>query len=151
MSGKLFATRPEFNRVAASPQAGFTMVEMLVVLTIIGLITALATPRVLQYMASAKVDAAEAQIKNLESALELYFIDNGQFPTTEEGINALTSAPDNATGWNGPYIKANGVLLDPWGSPYGYQLNENGQGFTVTSLGADKTPGGSDLNADLTN
>src|SRR5262245_20780046 len=101
-------------------EEGFTLVEMLVVLAIIGLMTALVAPQILRYMGSARVDAARAQIRNFSSALELYFIDNGTYPSSEEGLAALSIAPASANGWSGPYIKGADKLADPWGNRYLY-------------------------------
>ena len=130
-----------------SREDGFTLVEMLVVLAIIALITTLVAPQILRYLGSARVDAAQAQIRNLSSALELYYIDNGGYPTKEEGLSALTTAPGSATRWNGPYMKGADKLADPWGNPYLY--NSTGAAFTIRSLGRDGKEGGEGLDKDL--
>ncbi|WP_412177290.1 type II secretion system major pseudopilin GspG [Mesorhizobium sp. ZC-5] len=131
------------------PQAGFTLVEMLVVLAIIALITTLVAPQILRYLGSARVDAAQAQIRNISSALELYYIDNGGYPTEEEGLQALAAAPGSATRWNGPYMKGIDKLADPWGHPYLY--DNSGTAFVVRSFGRDGKEGGEGLDKDLTN
>ncbi|WP_105435894.1 type II secretion system major pseudopilin GspG [Neorhizobium tomejilense] len=128
---------------------GFTLVELLVVLAIIGLIAALATPQVLRYLESAKVDTTKAQIRNFESALELYYIDTGRYPTTEEGLGALATRPTNAATWNGPYIKNAGVFADPWSSPYQYRSPAEDKPFQILSFGRDRKMGGSGQDADL--
>lgn len=128
---------------------GFTLVELLVVLAIIGLIAALATPQVLRYLESAKVDTTKAQIKNFESALELYYIDTGHYPTTEEGLAALATRPTNAATWNGPYIKNAGVFADPWNSPYQYRSPAEEKPFQILSFGRDRKMGGTGQDADL--
>ncbi|EUB98382.1 general secretion pathway protein G [Rhizobium sp. CF080] len=129
---------------------GFTLVELLVVLAIIGLIAALATPQVLRYLESAKVDTTKAQIRNFESALELYYIDTGHYPTTEEGLAALATRPTNAAAWNGPYIKNAGVFVDAWSTPYQYRSPADEKSFQILSFGRDRKMGGSGQDADLT-
>src|SRR5271155_155276 len=100
---------------------GFTLVEMLVVITIIGLIMALVGPRVLNYLGESKVKAARIQIESFSQALDLFFLDNGRYPTSSEGLAALVQRPGNAGSWNGPYIKTSTVPADPWGRPYAYR------------------------------
>jgi general secretion pathway protein G len=128
---------------------GFTLVEMLVVLAIIALITTLVAPQILRYLGSARADAAQAQIRNISSALELYYIDNGGYPVNEDGLQALSVAPVAATGWNGPYMKGTDKLADPWGNPYFYE--NVGTAFIVQSLGRDGKEGGDGLDKDLSN
>jgi general secretion pathway protein G len=130
-------------------EAGFSLVEMLVVLAIIAIITTIVAPQVLRYLGGARVDAAHAQIKGLSSALELYFIDVGSYPTSEEGLKALSVAPTTAKGWNGPYLKGADTLTDPWGNAYQYE--NQGSAFAVRSLGRDGKTGGEDQDADLLN
>ncbi|MBL1435158.1 MAG: type II secretion system major pseudopilin GspG [Rhodobacteraceae bacterium] len=138
------------DKINNHPQAGFTLVELLVVLVIIGLIAALATPQVLRYLGQAKVNAASAQIRNFESILELCFIDNGAFPTTQQSLSALVEKPTNATRWNGPYLKIKGEINDPWGNKYSYKLNSENQP-EIISFGQDGKVGGENLAADITN
>lgn len=128
---------------------GFTLVEMLVVLAIIAMVTTLVAPQILRYLGSARVDAAHAQIRNIASALELYYVDNGAYPSNEDGLKALAAAPTAATAWNGPYLKDAGKLADPWGHAYTYQTS--GSEFTVRSLGRDGKEGGEGLDADIRN
>lgn len=127
-------------------EAGFTLVELLVVLAIIALVGTLVGPRVLGYIGMAKADTASAQIRNITSAVELYSLDTGAYPAADKGLSALT-ASDGAPGWNGPYLKDAGGIQDPWGRPYGYEIA--GTGFRVTSLGRDGKPGGAGEDADL--
>lgn len=134
---------------AAGKEAGFTLVELLVVLAIIGLTTAIVAPRVLSYLGTAKTDSAKIQIRNLESALELYFLDLGEYPTTEQGLAALSNAPEAAKTWNGPYLKNAADLKDPWGNTYRYKAPEGDQSFVVSSLGRDGKPGGEGEDRDL--
>ena len=128
---------------------GFTLVEILVVLAIIGLIATMATPTVLRYLGSAKVKTTQTQINNLRNALELYFIDNGVYPETTPGLMALVEKPDNATGWRGPYLKGNTGLKDAWGNEFSYEFDNANQSFRLISLGQDGKSGGSNLDADL--
>jgi general secretion pathway protein G len=128
---------------------GFTLVELLVVLAIIGLVAALVAPRVLNYLSTAKVETAKIQIKNLQSALELYYLDMGSYPTDEEGLSALAKQPATAAGWNGPYLKDAGELLDPWGNKYVYAAPADNAEAAVRSLGRDGKQGGTDLDEDI--
>ena len=130
--------------------AGFTLVEMLVVLAIIVLVAGIAAPQVLRYLGSARTEAASAQIRNIESALELFYIDNHRYPTTEEGLAVLSEpTPELATRWNGPYLKAAASLRDPWGNPYRYR--SSGQEIEIVSFGGDGAAEGTGENRDLSN
>ena len=130
---------------------GFTIVELLVVLAIIGLIATFAVPQVLRYLESARIDAARIQIRNIESAMELYYIDNSSYPDPGDGIGALSLAPENAPRWNGPYLKQADKLKDPWGNSYLYQLDSEKNGIVVTSLGPDGKSGGEGNARDISN
>src|SRR5512140_2752977 len=101
-------------------QAGFTLVEILVVITIIGLIMALVGPRVLGYLGESKAQAAKIQIESFSSALDLYYLDLGRYPNSSEGLAALTRS-NNTPGWNGPYLRGGVVPNDPWGRSYLYR------------------------------
>jgi general secretion pathway protein G len=121
----------------------------MVVLAIIALVATIATPQILRSLDSARADTARTQIRNIASALELYYIDNGRYPAVEEGIGALAIAPQSARDWNGPYLKRADELEDPWGRKYDYELD--GNTFVVRSYGRDGKPGGSGVDADLQN
>jgi len=123
-------------------EAGFTLVEMLVVLGIIAMIAALVGPQLIKYLGKAKSETAAVQVGNLTSALEIYNLDNGRYPTTQEGLAALMHPPQGSTRWNGPYLKKAEGLVDPWGRPYIYQSPGNHGEFDIVSLGRDGQAGG---------
>jgi len=136
------------QRHASRRARGFTLIELLVVLAILTLLAGLVGPRVLSQLGGAKSKTAGVQIADLEKSLELYKLDVGRFPTTEEGLNALVTKPGSANGWNGPYLKG-GVPNDPWGKAYKYTLN--GGNVELLSYGADGAAGGDGENADIQN
>src|SRR4051794_32295671 len=103
------------RRLIRRAERGFTLVEILVVITIIALIMSLVGPRVLNFLADSKAKAAKIQIESLASAIELYYLDTGQYPASSEGLNALVVRPGNVASWFGPYLKGSGVPNDPWG------------------------------------
>jgi general secretion pathway protein G len=130
---------------------GFTLVELLVVLGIIALLAAVVAPQVIRYVSDARTATARVQLKNIESALELYYLDAGQYPTTEQGLDALVSAPSGVEGWQGPYIKLKKGIVDPWGQTFGYkQPGEHGT-LDVFTLGRDKAAGGEGEAEDIVN
>ncbi len=114
---------------------GYTLVELLVVLAILGLLAAIATPQVIKYLNHARVSTAKTEIENLSSALDLYKFDVGSYPTTQEGLAALITAPAGVTTWNGPYIKKNSTLTDPWGHPFNYRSPGQHGEFDIYSYG----------------
>jgi general secretion pathway protein G len=130
-------------------EAGFTLVEMLVVITIIGLIMGLVGPRVLNYLSESKVKAATIQIESLDGALDLYFLDLGRYPTTAQGLAALVQRPGGASAWNGPYLKNGSVPNDPWSHPYIYRSPSDHGPYEIISLGADGQEGGTGAAADI--
>ena len=125
-------------------EAGFTLVEMLVVITIIGMIMALVGPRVLNYLGESKAKAAKIQIESFSSALDLYYLDLGRYPSTNEGLAALTRS-NNQPGWNGPYLRGGLVPSDPWGHGYVYRSPGERAPFEIISLGSDGQEGGLSL------
>jgi general secretion pathway protein G len=131
--------------------AGFTLVELLVVLVILGLLAALVAPRVLSYLGSSKTKTAQLQITSFADALDLYRLDNQGLPTTAEGLKALVEKPANATGWNGPYLSQSRIPQDPWGKDYQYAAPGQHGEYDLFSLGADGKPGGEDENQDVVN
>lgn len=131
---------------------GFTLVEMLVVLVILGLLFGLVVPRTIDYLGRAKSDVAKMQIQNFNQALDLYRLDVGRYPTQDEGLRALIGRPGTAARWNGPYLKGSEVPADPWGRSYLYEVpSKRGQAFDLYSLGADGARGGDGENADVYN
>lgn len=119
----------------ATPRAGFSLVEMLVVLAIIGMIVGLIGPRVLNYLSESKVKTAQIQMENIASALDLFYLDAGRYPTSEEGLAALVRAPSGIASWNGPYLKATATPHDPWGHDYLYQAPGRNGPYDIGSLG----------------
>lgn len=130
---------------------GFTLIELLVVLVILGLLAALAGPRVMKYLGGAKSDTAKLQIEEFSSSLDLYRLEVGRYPTGEEGLQALVQAPAGVSGWNGPYLKKKDVPNDPWGNPYHYAVPGQHGPFDLFSYGADNQEGGDGENKDLVN
>lgn len=129
---------------------GFTLIELLVVLAILTLLIGLVGPRVLGQLGGAKSKTAAVQIADLEKTLELYKLDVGRFPTTEEGLDALIKRPASANGWAGPYLKGGAVPMDPWNKPYRYTATGDSQ-IEIVSFGADGAAGGEGENADVRN
>ena len=129
--------------------AGVTLIEMLVVVTIIALFAALVAPRMLRRSDAARVTAARAQINSFMTALGAYKLDTGTFPTTEEGLQALRIKPAEANQWQGPYLPQD-IPVDPWGRPYLYKYpGEHGDEPDLICLGADGQPGGDGINGDV--
>ena len=130
------------SKPARNHEQGFTLVELLVVLGILGLLVAIASPQVLKYLDRAKVSTTRVQIASLSTALNLFKLDVGRFPTTEEGLAALLTAPVGDETWNGPYINKTANLNDPWGRPYNYRApGEHGE-FDLSSQGPNSGGGG---------
>ncbi len=128
---------------------GFTLLEMLVVIAIIGLLMAIVGPQVLKQLENAKTHAAKIQIGQAESALQVFQTDVGRYPTQGEGLAALSAAPPGVSGWNGPYSKP--IPPDPWGHPFHY-LNPGKHGeIDIYSLGSDNAEGGTGSAADIGN
>jgi general secretion pathway protein G len=139
------------GRRSAGREGGFTLVELLVVLAILGLLVALVTPQVLKYLARARTDAARIEIQTLGNALDLYHIDMQRYPTQEEGLAALVQSPPNSDRWNGPYLKPAKLPLDPWGRPYIYRFPGEHGDYDLYTFGADNAPGGTGENQDIVN
>ena len=134
----------------ASAQAGFTLVELLVVMAILVLLASLVAPRVIGYLGSSRAKTSKVQIENLTTSLELFKLDTGRFPSNSDGLSALMKKPVNMRGWNGPYLKGNQLPVDPWGNPYHYRFPGRFNEFDIYSLGADNQQGGDGENRDVT-
>ena len=138
-------------RMHAGAQAGFTLIELLIVLGILALLAGIATPQVLRYLGKARTEAAKVQVSAISSALELYALDNGGYPSGQVGLVALIQRPQGASRWNGPYLKKAEGLTDPWGRPYQYRFPGRAGSFEVFSLGRDNAPGGTGEDSDINN
>jgi general secretion pathway protein G len=138
------------GRSQKSRERGFTLVEILVVITIIALIMSLVGPRVLNYLTESKVKAAKIQMQSFSSALDLLYLDTGRYPSSAEGLTALVKPTSAMAGWNGPYLKGGSVPNDPWGKPYVYRSPAERSKFEIMSYGADGQEGGTGTAADIT-
>ena len=142
--------RRKFERRAGG-EAGFTLVEMLVVITIIGLIMSLVGPRVLNYLSESKVKAAKIQMQSFSSALDLFNLDTGRYPSSGEGLGALIQSTGTIPAWNGPYLKGGVLPNDPWGKPYVYRSPGEHGAYDMLSYGSDGQEGGTGTAADIAN
>jgi general secretion pathway protein G len=137
------------NRKTNRRQAGVTLIEMLVVVTIIALFAALVAPRMLRRSDTARITAARAQINSFMTALGAYKLDTGLFPTTEQGLQGLRVKPQGVNQWEGPYLPQE-IPVDPWTRPYVYKYpGEHGDEPDIISYGADGQPGGEGINGDI--
>jgi general secretion pathway protein G len=131
-------------------QDGYTLVELLVVLAILGLLVAIAAPRLISYLGSARADTAKIQVEKLGTILDLYHLEIGRYPTDQEGLRALVERPSQLDTWNGPYLKNREALTDPWNRPYVYRFPGQHGDYDLYSLGADGREGGDGENRDIT-
>ena len=130
-------------------QMGFTLLELLVVLGIIAMLAGIVGPQVMKHMGESKTKAAKVQLEDLASTLDMYKLDAGTYPSTEQGLNALIEAPDNARHWSGPYLSKSKIPLDPWQNEYHYVFpGEHGK-FDIFSYGADGNEGGTGEDQDI--
>ena len=125
----------ESRDIRARNDAGYTLLELLVVMGILAILTAFATPQLMGYFGKAKSQSAQLQIENIGTALELYYMENGSYPSANVGLKALVEATPEAPHWNGPYLKKAKNLLDPWGRPYQYSYPTANGDYEVYSLG----------------
>jgi len=140
----------KIRRSRKDSERGFTLVEILVVITIIALIMSLVGPRVLNYLSESKVKAAKIQMLSFSSALDLLYLDTGRYPSSAEGLDALVKPTSAMQGWNGPYLKGGSLPNDPWGKPYLYRSPTERGKFEIVSYGADGQEGGTGTSADIT-
>ena len=128
---------------------GFTLIELLVVLVILGLLASLVGPRVMKHLGDSKTKTAMLQIEELSSALDVYRLEVGSYPSSNQGLLALVDKPSEADQWNGPYLRKKTIRKDPWGNDYLYRSpGENGP-FDLYSLGADNSEGGEGEDRDV--
>jgi len=128
---------------------GFSLIELLVVLVILGLLAGLVGPKVMKHLGGAKSDTAKLQIADLGAGLDVYRLETGDYPSNDEGLKALVENPGDKPGWNGPYLKKKIVPQDPWGHEYHYQMPGEHGDFDLYSLGKDNAQGGEGENADI--
>ena len=129
--------------------AGFSLIELLVVLVILGMLASLVAPKITKYLGQAKTKTARVQIEELGVALDLYKLEVGNYPTTNQGLIALTIQPDNINDWNGPYLKKLRIPKDPWNMNYIYHSPGNHGDYDLLSYGADMKPEGEKDNSDI--
>ncbi|MGC2459129.1 MAG: type II secretion system major pseudopilin GspG [Gallionellaceae bacterium] len=141
------------NISGRSRTGGFTLLELLVVLVILALLGSIVGPKVVGYLGTSKSKAAKLQIQQFGESLDLYKMEVGNYPSTQDGLAALVQAPSGATGWNGPYVKgANTVPKDPWGNDYHYESpGQHTADYDIYTLGADNREGGEGENKDINN
>ena len=141
--------RPTPEAPKPDREAGYTLTELLVVLVIIALLTGLVAPRLIGRVGGAKSTTARTQIENLISALEIYRLDMGDYPTEEQGLKVLIDPPENTENWQGPYMRRGKIPLDPWGKAFVYKISDNSEFITILSLGKDGKEGGEGENEDI--
>lgn len=137
------------GRQRRSASAGFTLLELLVVLVILGLLASVTAPAVARYLSGAKIDAAKLQIQNISTTLDMYRLDTGSYPAQQDGLKALVQRPSGAQRWNGPYLRKADMIKDPWGREYLYRTPGEHAEVEVFSLGADNAVGGTGENQDI--
>jgi len=131
-------------------QTGFSLIELMIVLVILGLIAGVVGPQAMKYLSKGKTKSAQVQIENISSALDMYRLEVGSYPTSEQGLKALAETPTGVRGWNGPYLKKGNVPKDPWNNDYQYKrVSNNGHPYELYSMGADAVKGGTGEDADL--
>jgi len=130
---------------------GFTLLELMVVLLILGLLASIAAPRVTHYLRKAKTETAKIQVDALSAAVEAFHLDTDRFPTDSEGLHALLERPTGLDTWDGPYLKKRDSVVDPWGRPYLYRFPGRNGDFEIYTLGSDRREGGQGDARDIRN
>ena len=128
---------------------GFTLVELMVVIVILGLLAGMAMPKLMSYFGDSRVKAAGLELEIIAAALDEYKLDTGRYPSTEQGLESLMLAPEEIRGWNGPYLDKRNLLLDPWEHAYHYRFLVTDRKYVLASLGADNMEGGSREDSDI--
>ncbi len=137
------------QKLSLQKQTGFTLLELLVVLGILGMLAGLVVPSVMKHMGEAKLKDAKIQIESLAQTLDMYKLDVGGYPSSEQGLNALIENPGDVKRWNGPYLNKSKVPLDPWNNEYKYTFPGEHSKFDISSMGADGKEGGEGEDQDL--
>lgn len=137
------------KKVSRRGANGFTLIELLIVMVIIGLLAAFIVPKLIGKVGTSKQTAAKAQIELLSTALDMYRLDTGKYPSQEAGMNALITKFDEAKNWNGPYLKKSVIPNDPWGAEYVYKYPGEHGDYDLLSYGADGSDGGTGEDADI--
>lgn len=130
-------------------QAGMTLLEVMIVLTIIALIAGLAAPRLMETFGRAKSRTAAIELESLKGAVQLFYIDTGRYPSEAEGLDALITAPANTSNWQGPYLEGANSLLDPWENRYLYRSPAGDKAFEILTYGRDGRAGGTSEDSDI--
>lgn len=141
---------PVSDKPRGRGQRGFTLVELLVVMVILGLMALFVAPQAIKFLGGAKTDSAEIQVTQLATVLDLYRLEVGRYPSDGEGLEALIERPTDAANWNGPYVRKAESLIDPWGRAYIYRRPGRRSEYDLYSLGADGQEGGSGEDRDVT-
>lgn len=132
-------------------ESGFTLLELLVVLSILGLLSAIVGPQVIKYLGSSRTETARVQVKNIAASLQLFRLDAGRYPTPEDGLSALVKQPASVPNWNGPYLPDASAITDPWGKSYRFMAPGKHGEVDVYSLGSDGVDGGTGEARDVGN
>ncbi len=130
-------------------QFGFSLIELLVVLVILGLLAGIVAPQIMKHVGKAKTDSARLQIEDLGAAIDLYYLEVGDYPTTRQGLQALVEAPSGVTNWNGPYLKKKTLPMDPWGHAFRYRSPGEHGAYDLFTLGKDDQQGGENEDQDV--
>ncbi len=140
----------KINHSIKATKSGFTFLEIMIVIIIMASLAAIVGQNLFSRVDEANQKKASIEMKNIASALDFYYLDNQSYPTSDEGLKALIEKPrEDFPTWNGPYLKAKTVPLDPWAHPYQYELSDDASAYTITSLGSDHKEGGTGVKKDI--